>query len=146
MFKSNYCTSQMRLQINLTTAKWGDGGWKPNYFDIADTYMCQFMFKYAEKTMRELLTILKVPFACPFPAVIILFNLIFLNCLIEINGNRILQGTYSTEGFVYDGYMEKPVMYGEFRIDLNFLRNDSSFACIRAFVTTKPKKTTGFGR
>lgn len=86
----------MRLQVNLTAAKWGDGGWKPNYFDIDDRYLCRFMYKYAEKTMRELSDRFNTPQSCPFPAVILLIYLyIFQN-------NRVYLGPLNFAGNVFN--------------------------------------------
>lgn len=62
-------------------ARWGDGGWKPNFVNMGDDDMCNFLFKYGEKKMEELAKALKIPPKCPVPVVsficsFFLFNLI----------------------------------------------------------------------
>ncbi|XP_077297034.1 chemosensory protein A 87a [Arctopsyche grandis] len=104
------------IQFSATASKWGDGGWKPHILDIYDTSTCNFFMKYAEDKFKELLIQNNVEPVCPVP-----------------------KGTYSMKDYIFDGELSKPIMFGEFMVDVFFIRNGVQLTCIKLFLRSDPK-------
>ncbi|XP_077297559.1 uncharacterized protein LOC143919222 [Arctopsyche grandis] len=104
------------IALNLSASIWGDGGWKPNAFEVYNENLCNFMMTAMPNLTSYMLNLLKQPLSCPLAA-----------------------GTYILENFEYSGELTFPFLYGDFMFDFSLTKNGVIFLCTRVFIISKPK-------
>ncbi|XP_077301142.1 uncharacterized protein LOC143921662 [Arctopsyche grandis] len=106
--------------FNMTAAKWGDGGWKPNAFNFYQVDTCKMLKTSVEEPW---IIFLKASGydgeLCPIP-----------------------KGNYCIEKLVFplEGLFPS-MLYGKFRVDAEFWWQNKPYMCVRGYVNSVPSKS-----
>ncbi|XP_077294968.1 uncharacterized protein LOC143917362 [Arctopsyche grandis] len=98
------------VSVNFTCSKWGDGGWKPNYLDAFEKDVCSSIMTYSDNNFKTFLQIIGQPPKCP-----------------------LAPGKYVVKDYVFDGQVKVPLMYGDFKIEIMFVKDSVQLTCFRVF-------------
>ncbi|XP_068085817.1 uncharacterized protein [Anabrus simplex] len=105
--------------INVTVAKWGGGGWGMNAYNYYGRNICETFKQMARECFDRFTAAASAPSECPFK-----------------------KGTYQFKDFELradkiDRLPELP--YGKYRGDIQLLKNNKMFGCIRIFGEVEEK-------